>query len=373
MIYKQYGHTGKRVSAVGFGGMRFDTSRSLEENADLVRYAASQGITYFDTAPDYCNDQSEDIFGLAFKDMPAPYYVSTKGKPVDFDTAAKARDAVKRSLERLGVPKIHFYHSWCLRKMAHYELAMQPGGQYEGLLQCQQEGLIEHIVCSSHQPGGEIRHIMQEGKMEGVLLGMNILNFPYRWDGVMAAYERGYGVVAMNPLAGGMIPQNADKLQFLAREGETPVEAALRFIISLPQISVALNGFTTREQVDVACRVADSCAPFSADELQRVRQHLTANFDAICTSCGYCDHCPQDIPIPSYMQHFNTRQMFDAGDDQMLSQLRFDHNWGLLVGRKAEAAACVSCGRCEEECTQHLNIIERLKQIAEWERVVAGG
>ena len=67
------------------------------------------------------------------------------------------------------------------------------------------------------------------------------------------------------------------------------------------------------------------------------------------------------------MQHFNSRQMFAAGDDEMLAQLRFDHDWGLLVGRKAEAGACSQCGHCGEACTQHLNIIERLQQIAEWE------
>ena len=117
MRYVEYGRTDKQVSVVGFGGMRFDLSRSREENAELVRYASACGINYFDTAPGYCQDQSEDLFGLAFKDMPNEFYVSTKGMPENYDTAAKAREAVLRSIERLGVPKIHFYHVWCLRKM----------------------------------------------------------------------------------------------------------------------------------------------------------------------------------------------------------------------------------------------------------------
>jgi predicted aldo/keto reductase-like oxidoreductase len=79
MRYATYGKTGKRVSVIGFGGMRFDTGLSQDENAELVRYASSKGINYFDTAPGYCGDQSEDIYGLAFQDMPGEFFVSTKG------------------------------------------------------------------------------------------------------------------------------------------------------------------------------------------------------------------------------------------------------------------------------------------------------
>lgn len=43
--------------------------KSNQENADLVKYAYEKGINYFDTAPGYCDDRSEDIFGLAFRQM----------------------------------------------------------------------------------------------------------------------------------------------------------------------------------------------------------------------------------------------------------------------------------------------------------------
>ena len=198
MQYTPYGKTGKRVSAVGFGGMRFDKGRSDQQNAELVRHAFCLGINYFDTAPGY--GRSEDIFGLAFKEMSGDFYVSTKAMPTAVPTAAKARKAVQKSLARMGVEKIDFYHVWCLRKMEHFDLALRPGGQYEGLLRCQEEGLIDHIACSTHQPGGEVRRVVDSGKFAGVTLGVNILNHPYRFDGVRAASEAGLGVVAMNPL-----------------------------------------------------------------------------------------------------------------------------------------------------------------------------
>ncbi len=369
MMYTEYGKTGKHVSKVGFGGMRFDTDRDNEENAELVRYARHKGITYFDTAPGYCNDQSEDIFGLAFKDMPGDYWVSTKGMPTEYDTADKARAAVEKSLSRLGVEKIDFYHVWCLRKMEHYHLAMQSGGQYEGLLKCREEGLIDHITFSSHQPGHQIRSILEDGSMDGVLLGMNILNFPYRWAGVKAAWETGCGTVAMNPLAGGMIPQNEDKLGFLStREGETPTEAALRFAISCPYLDIALVGFTTKEQVDQACAVAEQCTSFSDQDLQQIQSHLSSNMNEICTACGYCEGCPQNIPVPAYMQFYNSKQMFGTSDDKMKESLPGAKEWGLLAYRQAEAGDCIECGMCEEKCTQNINIIDRLKEIAQWEK-----
>jgi predicted aldo/keto reductase-like oxidoreductase len=366
LIYKIYGKTGKKVSAVGFGGMRFDTNKSIEENAELIRYANSKGINYFDTAPGYCDDKSELIFGEAFKNMPSQFYVSTKGMPTRFDTAEKAIAAVKKSIERLGVKKIDFYHIWCIRKTEHYELAMKPGGQYEGLLQCQKDGLIDHIVLSSHQTGNEVKNILEDGKIEGVLLGVNILNFPYRWEGVQNAYDMGYGVVAMNPLSGGAIPQHEKELEFITNGDETATEAALRFVISCPQITIALNGFTTKEHIDMACRIADEAKPFTDEEIKKIGKKIGASMNEACTGCGYCNVCPKDIAIPSFMQVYNEKHVFHKTDEDMKNMLNNAYEWGILAGKKGTAKDCISCGLCEKECTQHLPIIERLKKFEQW-------
>ena len=65
--------------------------------------------------------------------------------------------------------------------MDQYQLAMKRRGQYEGLMKCKEEGLIGNIVISTHLSGAEIRQIVEKREFEGVLLGVNILNFPYRW------------------------------------------------------------------------------------------------------------------------------------------------------------------------------------------------
>ncbi|MFC1795156.1 aldo/keto reductase [Planctomycetota bacterium] len=374
MIYCEYGKTRVKVSAVGFGGMRFDESKSNEENAQLLLYAQSKGINYFDTAPIYCDDTSEDIFGIAFKqmaDIRDRYYVSTKGMPVDFDTADKARAAVEKSIMRLNVDRIDFYHVWCIRRWDQYELAMKRGGQYEGLMRCKEEGLIDNIVISTHLSGPQVREVIQKNEFEGVLLGVNVLNFPYRWEGIQAAYEAHLGIVAMNPLSGGLIPQHEKQFAFLAQGDETPTEAALRFCINCPQITVTLVGFTTREHIDTACRIAEATKPFTDEDIDRIRAHVSQNMNTLCTGCGYClKCCPENIPIPNYMQIYNEKLLFKQTQKEMLEKIEFNYKWGLLADRLANAGACTECAACEQACTQHLNIIDRLKEISAWEKTL---
>ena len=106
---------------------------------------------------------------------------------------------------------------------------------------------------------------------------------------------------------------------------------------------------------------------FHAEDLERLRRHIGANMNAACTGCGYCVHCPQNIPVPNYMQAYNEKQIFGKTDEQMVGDMNFHHEWGLLVGAQAQAAECIECGQCEEACTQHLPIIERLHELAGWE------
>jgi len=382
VIYRRYGRTGKEVSAVGFGGMRFDMKQSKGKNAQLLLYAWEKGINYFDTAPTYCNDQSESIFGLALKQMQGvrdKICVATKGMPTSIGTVDQARAAVEKSLRRLNLERIDFYFVWCVRKMAHYESAMQKGGLYEGLLKCKEEGLIDHIMISTHLPGDKVSWILSKNEFEGVLMGVNILNFPYRWEAVRKGYEMGLGVSVMNPLGGGTIPQCADSLTYLGSGNETPVEAALRFCLSCPEITAMLNGFTTKAHIDMACRVADESRPFGREEFEQIRKRVALGMDELCTGCGYClslpdrpdgtaeSGCPQNIPIASYLQFYNKKLLLGKSTREMIKLVDEQYVWGLLADRQGEAGDCTECGRCEEKCTQHLNIMERLKEIAKWE------
>lgn len=361
MIYKEYGKTGKKVSALGFGGMRFRKDEYDKDPmicAEVVRYANSKGINYFDTAPGYCDDMSEKIYGLAFKDMPGQFYVSTKSANWTDKTADDVRRRCETSIERMGVGKINFFHMWCIMNLAHYQKVMAPGGPYEGARKLQAEGLIDHICISTHANGSEIRQIVEDGAYEGILLGYNATNFAFREEGLRSAYEHGMGVVTMNPLGGGTIPQNPKFYSFLNENTEdTLAQAALRFNISHREITVALSGMGSREEIDENITAADSFCIMKPERLEEIKKHLHESLNNLCTGCGYCDSCPADIPIPKLMDAYNLKIMSND-DNETIGRLKY--HWGI---KKDLAGNCTGCGQCETLCTQHLPIIERLKEI----------
>ncbi len=366
MIYSEYGKTGMKVSKIGFGGMRFDTKKSIEENARLVEYAFDKGINYFDTAPTYCGSLSEKIFGCAFKHMKGRFYVSTKAMPADAPTSSRTVNAVKRSMENMNVDRIDVMHIWCVRKMENFDLALKKGGMMEGLVKLKEEGLIKHIAVSLHLSSKYIMEILKDERLSGILIGLNIFNYKYRFDAAVAAYEKGMGVAVMNPLYGGFIPKNEEKLKFLAIDGFTPSQYALRFAASLKEASTVLNGFTELEHVDNAVLAMEGLT-VNDKLLKRAETMDQINLEGACTACGYCDKCPNDIYIPAFMQIYNNKLVLKKSVKELKRDLKEEYMWGGANVKKGKPEDCIACGLCEEACTQQIPIIERLKEMSEWQ------
>jgi hypothetical protein len=338
--------------------MRFDapkTDGDLDRAADVLRYAHEKGVNYFDTAPLYCEDRSEEIVGRAIRGMePGSYYVSTKSGEADGDAL---RRNLERSLQRLGLDRVHFFHVWCLLRPEKWEERVN-GGAIDAVMKARDEGLIEHVVFSTHMTGDETAEIIKKGLFEGVTLGFNAVNFPFRRRGVEAARQAGIGVVTMNPLSGGLIPQYADRFSFIRDEGDPDtVSAALRFNVSYPGVTCALVGFNNKQEVDAAVAAVTDFEPRSETHIRRMEEHIQEAFEGLCTGCGYCLPCPAGVPIPKYMDAYNLHVLGKGGHD---IQMRLKWHWDI----KAEgAAACTACGQCEQRCTQHLPIIERLSEV----------
>ncbi len=357
MWTKAYGRTGKQISVISFGGMRFANPDDIEANAEVVMHGYKQGINYFDTAPEYCSDRSEDIFGAAVRQMkPGTFYLSTKCAAAE---GKAVRASLEKSLKRLNVEKIDFFHIWCVVSLEQWAGRLA-GGAVNAALKAKEEGLVEHVAISSHLQGKELGQVLKESPFEGVTLGYCAINFPYRDEAVKTAGEMDLGVVTMNPLGGGLIPQNAERFDFI-RSGDDPsvVAAALRFNISNPAITSALVGFTTKEQVDQAVAAVEKFKPYNASHIAAMREKILEAFDGLCTGCGYCLPCPEGLAIPRLMDAYNHKLLADGDSQHIVNRLAW--HWSM----KPEAAkACSLCGTCEERCTQRLPIQERMKEIA---------
>jgi len=360
MIYKTFGSTGIEVSNIGFGGMRFINRDDIDSCASLVKAAYDRDVNYFDTAPGY--PKSEEIFGEAFKQMnktrtQKSFYIATKSNKPDPEIIRKE---LETSLKTMNLDYIDFYHVWYVLSLDEYQNRKAKGvlAQFERL---KEEGLIKHICVSTHMTGSDIGKMLHDYPFEGVLLGYSAMNFAYREDGLNAAAKLGLGVVVMNPLGGGLIPQNPERFAFVkSRSDESVVEGALRFLINDPRITIALVGLSSHDQLDEAISAVDGYKPIPAKTIDKIRGSLESSFNELCTVCRYCDNCPEGIPVPKMMAGYNRHVLAPNDHMEMINNLKW--HWGIDL-EDNYLDKCTECRLCEEACTQKLPICDRLKFI----------
>lgn len=357
MIYREYGKTGKKVSLLGFGAMRFEDPDNRDLCVEMVVEAAKLGINYFDTAPAYFGTKSEEIIGQGFKELKRlglPFYSATK----TFKSASsKIRAEIDSQLKRLNLETIDFYHIWCVTSLKNWRERKQ-NGTIEAFVKLKEEGLIRHICVSSHLINDEIKEILAAGVIEGVLLGYSAYNFSMRQAAIDLIAGQGLGCTVMNPLGGGIIPQNPAIFNFIkTRKSESLVEAALHFLFAHHQINTSLVGFSELKEIKEAVQAVENYIEIPKSEIERIKEGISESFNDICTGCQYCDNCPAGIPIPRFLDSYNHKIFYN--DNKMIERLKY--HWEL---NPEQAAECTACGECEDVCTQHLPIIKRLAEIA---------
>ncbi|MDR0444072.1 MAG: aldo/keto reductase [Treponema sp.] len=359
MIYREYGQTGEKVSLLGFGGMRFKNVDDHDECVRMMVAAAEGGVNYFDTAPGYFGTKSETVFGKGLAELRRrnlPYFAATK----TFESSeAGIRKEIEAQLKRLNIPAIDFYHIWCITDLNNWK-ERKNNGILQTFKKLKDEKLIRHICISSHLIKNEIKELLMEGAFEGVLFGYSAYNFNTRQEAFDAIKEKKLGAVVMNPMGGGVIPQHPELFGFMRREGESTVVAALRILWDHPEITNTLVGFETIEQVKEALQAMEGYKPRTSAELAEVKAKAPASFEGICTGCGYCAGCPAGVPIPQLMDAYNQKLLAKPGEKDPIGDRLYWH-WDL---ERADAAKCTACGQCEKACTQHIDIIKRLKEIA---------
>jgi uncharacterized protein len=361
MLYRPFGNTGIEVSSLGMGCMRFENPEDIDGMAEVVYHAYERGVNYIDTAPFYCQDKSEDIVGAAVKEMKKgdkPFYLSSKCGSPDGDAVRKS---IERSLERLGVDSIDFFHVWCLIRPEQFSERKKKGA-IDAIIKAKEEGLVKHISVSTHLAHGQVEQLFQEadGLFESMLIGLNAVNFQFRIDGVKAAHKRGIPVVTMNTLGGGLLTEHPEHFKHIMRpDDESILDSAIRFNVSLPEVNVALVGFRNVEDVDTAVDAMDRFEPLSDEEMANMKKAAVEGADGLCTQCNYCDGCPEGIPVIRLMEAYN-RKVLTGNAQAAQNQLKY--HWGIPDVREV-IDKCTQCQKCVKACTQHLPIMERFEEL----------
>lgn len=368
MQYTEFGKTGIQVSRLGFGCMRFP-SREVdgrkvfdeEESIRMMHRAMELGVNYFDTAPGYCEKQSEIIVGKALKGRRDKVYLSTK-YPSEEASGDDLERKLETSLKKLDTDYIDFYHMWGISLKTFVERLDTPDGPMARARKLRDTGVIRHISFSFHDAPENMIEIIRrgEGVFASVLCQYNLLDRANE-DAIAYAHEQGLGVTIMGPVGGGRLGTPSKVIQdLLPGKVQSSAEMALRFVMNNKNVNIALSGMSSMDMVEENAAVASNMEPLTPEEEARIAASLEENrrlADLYCTGCNYCMPCPKGINIPEIFKMMNYHRVYGL--------TKFARDNYARIGKEPwlnfqNAAGCVQCGACEKKCPQHLHIREQL-------------
>ncbi|MGI5868310.1 MAG: aldo/keto reductase [Kiritimatiellia bacterium] len=376
MKYRNFGKTGIRVSALGFGTMRLplvgkdeaDKRVDEQEAIAIIRRGIGKGINYVDTAYGYHGGHSERIVGLALQDgWREKTCLATKfpcwewKKPGDFERILDVQ------LGRLQTDCVDFYLFHAVNADSWHNIILKQG-LLDKMVEAKEAGKIRHIGFSFHDNLEVFKSIIDATDIwEFCQIQLNYLDTENQAGvaGLRYAHAKGLGVIAMTPLKGGKLvdlPPEAAKV--FEGTGRTAAEWGLSFLWNMPELSMMLSGMGSRQMVDDNIEYASRSAPGmltpeDAYIIAQARQALQGTDPIPCTSCEYCLPCPQGVAIPSNFRAFN-----NLSKDKTKAECKaLYETWVPMFGKQADA--CVGCRVCESLCPQQIPIADRMKDVAE--------
>lgn len=323
-----------------------------------LRYAIDHGLTYVDTA--YMYGDSERITGLCLQDgYRDKVTLATKIPVIKLTCEEDFERILDTELERLQTDHIDVYLLHALNR-DRWENYVKKYNVLAHAEQARAAGKIRYLGFSFHDNLETFQEILNgHDRWDMCQIQLNYMDTHYQAGlaGLQLAHEKGLAVVIMEPLRGGLFANVPDEVAALLPK--SPVESALDFLWNDPRVNVVLSGMSDMEQVEQNLAHADRAhAGMLTEEenlsILKAGDLLRQKLNIPCTNCGYCAVCPQQISIPEIFKIYNQRRS-DGDTFKAVAAYRAlgDHN----------AAACLSCGLCAQECPQQIPIPEHLATI----------
>lgn len=369
MQYRDFGKTGEKVSALGFGAMRLPSVErdgkwviDEPEAIKMIRHAIDEGVNYVDTAWPYHDGMSEIVVGKALQDgYRDKTFIATKCPVWDIKEKGDFDKILNKQLEKLQTDHVDFYllHALYLDRWENIVLKYD---LLDAMEKAKADGRIRYIGFSFHDDEAAFMTMLNGyDKWDFCQIQMNYIdvNNQATIKGMEAAYEKGLGVVVMEPLLGGKLAVPPTNVAEVLPDTKTPVEWALDFLWNRKEVSLLLSGMSDYKQTTDNLMYADrsSIGMLSEDELSMFSEAKKIYDDmslVACTKCAYCMPCPFGLDIPATFEAYNATATrgWDLAK-KMYEQLT------------VKADGCKACKKCEKVCPQHIEISEVMKKITE--------
>lgn len=368
MEKRAFDNLGINTSLLGFGCMRLPEKDGKidEEYAEkIIDKAYAQGVTYFDTAYPYHNGASEPFVGRVLDKYPRDsYYLATKLPCWFVKSVDDAKRIFNEQLERLHKDYVDFFLLHALNGERFRE--MRDLGVVDYLLTEKAAGRLKYLGFSFHDGYEAFEEIIKYRKWDFCQIQFNYMDTEDQAGikGVRLAESLGIPLVIMEPVKGGSLatlPEDVTAEFKRIRPDASPASWALRYVGSFDNVKVILSGMSNEAQVD------DNLATFNNfeklnDEEQKAVEKTAATIRSRvfngCTGCRYCMPCPNGVDIPHNFRIWNTYGMYNNTGNAKWE-------WNSTIKDEEKAKNCISCGLCETQCPQHLNIRENLASLQE--------
>ncbi|WP_242825038.1 aldo/keto reductase [Acetobacterium woodii] len=304
MKYRINPKNGDKLSALGFGCMRFAKDEKEVENQ--IIYAIENGVNYFDTA--YIYPKSEAILGRVLaKGYRDRVKIATKMPPYLIKKYEDLDKIFNAELERLQTDHIDYYFMHMLTDVNIWTRLVELG-ILKWIEEKKQAGQIINIGFSYHGGRDEFIKLVDVYDWEFCMIQFNFLDEHKQAgkEGLEYAAAKGLPVMIMEPLRGGKLVTNLPKAVYKVWDNadvkRSPAEWAFRWIWNHPEVTVVLSGMNSQAMVEENIKVASEMEAnsFTAADFElfkHVTQILSDKIKIPCTGCNYCMPCPNRLQL----------------------------------------------------------------------------
>ncbi len=310
---------------------------------------------------------SEPFLGKALKGgYREKVYLATKLPCWLVDSREDMDRFLDEQLEKLNTDWIDFYLLHALNRTTWDK--MVKNGVIEFLDAAIRSGKIRYAGFSFHDEIGLFKEIVDAYDWSFCQIMYNYYDehFQAGGEGLAYAARRDIAVVVMEPLRGGALvnglPDEARKILSAAAHGRSEVDWAFRWLWNQADVSVVLSGMSHLDHVKENLLLADqaSDAEWTSGDSEAIEQanRVIGKLQRVdCTACGYCLPCPEGVNIPRNFQLCN--------DHHMLKDPSAKARYHGLLTETERASNCVQCGQCLEHCPQQIHIPTEMQHVAE--------